>query len=152
MDRGNDWSLLCRVEARLCALPLKSVIETLRPLPIEPVAGTPDFVLGLSIIRGGAVPIVDAGRLLGARGARVARFVMLQVGERRIGLAVAGVDGIRQMAAGSLQELPPLLRSASADAVSAIGTLDSELLMILEAVRIVPDNILAALDAEALAS
>jgi purine-binding chemotaxis protein CheW len=133
-------------------LPLANVIETTRPLPIEPVAGAPDFVLGLAIVRGAAVPIVDAGRLLGGGKSAPARFVMLTVGKRRVGLAVAGVAGIHHVAAMSLEELPPLLRSADAAVVSAIGTLDAELLMILQTVRIVPEELLAALEKEAIAS
>jgi hypothetical protein len=45
-------SLLCRVDTRLCALPLATVLETLRRLSIEPLAGAPAFVLGRSVIRG----------------------------------------------------------------------------------------------------
>ena len=152
MYLGDGWSLLCRVDAWLCALPLEGVVETLRPLPIEPVAGAPDFVLGLSVVRGAAVPIVDVERLLGGRGANPTRFVMLKVGERRVGLAVEGVVGVRQIGATSLEDLPPLLRNAEADVVSTIGTLDSELLVVLQAVRIIPEAFFAAVEGKALAS
>jgi purine-binding chemotaxis protein CheW len=152
MKAGDAWSLLCRVETRLCALPLDNVVETMRPLPIEPVAGAPDFVLGLSVVRGAPVPIVDVERLLGGKSVNPARFVMLKVGERCVGLAVESAVGIRQIGAASLQDLPPLLRNAEADAVSTIGTLDSELLVVLQAVRIVPEAFFAALEGEALAS
>jgi purine-binding chemotaxis protein CheW len=152
MHLSDGWSLLCRVDARLCALPLESVVETTRPLPIEPVVGAPEFVRGLSIVRGVAVPIVDAERLLGGGGSTPTRFVLLHVGERMVGLAVEAVVGVRQIGGASLQELPPLLRSADANVVSTIGTLDSELLVVLQAMRIVPDAFFAAVDAKALAS
>ena len=152
VDLNSGLSLLCRVDTRLCALPLESVIEMTRPLPVEPVAGAPDFVLGLSVVRGSAVPIVDAGRLLSGGRSPLSRFVILRVRERRVGLAVDAVLGVRSLQARSLEELPPLLRSAAADVVEAIGTLDSELLMILRAVRIVPEELLAAIETEALAS
>jgi hypothetical protein len=41
-----------RVGARVCALPLHHVVETMRPLPIDPVVGTPAFISGVSVIRG----------------------------------------------------------------------------------------------------
>ena len=55
-ERGA--SLVCRVAARLCALPVRAVIEIMRPLALEPIAGAPAFVAGLAIIRGepGLVP------------------------------------------------------------------------------------------------
>jgi hypothetical protein len=34
-------SRVCRVARRLCALPVGAVIETLRRLPLEPIAGAP---------------------------------------------------------------------------------------------------------------
>ncbi|HVZ36331.1 MAG TPA: chemotaxis protein CheW, partial [Polyangiaceae bacterium] len=57
--------LVCRVRARLCALPVTQVVETLRPLPAERLAGMPAFVTGVGMIRGEPVPIVDPGLLLG---------------------------------------------------------------------------------------
>jgi purine-binding chemotaxis protein CheW len=152
MESKSGWSLLCRVDARLCALPLESVIETMRPLPVEPVAGAPPFVLGLSIVRGAAAPIVDAERLLGGRASNPGRFVMLKVGGRTVGLAVEAVAGVRQLGTVTLQEMPPLLRSADAEVVETIGTLDTELLLVLQAMRIAPESFFAAIETEALAS
>src|SRR5436853_466591 len=110
MDGG--LSLFCRVNTRLCALPLESIVETTRPLPCEPVAGTPAFVLGLSVIRGVAVPVVDAGQLLSGQRSAPSRFVVLKVGDRRVALAVEAVVGVRSVGALALQDLPPLVRSA----------------------------------------
>lgn len=152
MEVNGGLALLCSVDSRFCALPLESVIQTTRPLTIEPVSGTPPFVLGLSVIRGMAVPVVDAGRLLSGRPSSSSRFVLLRVGERRVALAVEKVLGVRAVDAIALDSLPPLIRNADADAISSIGALDAELLLLLSAVRIVPDDLLASMDARALAS
>jgi purine-binding chemotaxis protein CheW len=61
---GSDLFLLCRIGSSIGALALKDVRETMRPLPIEPLAGTPPFVLGLAIVRGFPTPVIDAARLL----------------------------------------------------------------------------------------
>jgi CheY-like chemotaxis protein len=50
--------------ARACAFPLHHVGETMRPLPIKPLAGTPGFVCGVSVIRGTPTPVVDLKALL----------------------------------------------------------------------------------------
>ena len=150
MDGG--LSLFCRVDARLCALPLESIVETTRPLPCEPVAGTPDFVLGLSVIRGAPVPVVDAGLLVSGRRSSPSRFVVLRVGERRVALAVETVVGVRSTASVRLEDLPPLVRSVDSEMFVAIGALDAELLLVLTAVRIVPEDLLAGMEGEALAS
>lgn len=138
--RGASLSLACRVQTRLIGLPLAQVIETMRPLPTEVVAGAPHFVRGLAMIRGAPVPVVDAARLLGVQDAPSERFVTLAVGLRRVALAVGSVLGVRAVAAESLHRLPPLLQDASADVVSAIGRLDAELLLVLNGARLLPDE------------
>ena len=56
--------LVVMVGARACALPLHHVAETMRPLPIEAVVGTPSFVCGVSVIYGVPTPVVDLKPLL----------------------------------------------------------------------------------------
>lgn len=142
----DDKFLLCRIGSRIGALPLRDVREVMRPLPIEPLTGTPPFVLGLAIVRGSPTPVIDAGRLLGSIGSRApARFVSLRLGERSAALAVDAVLDVRSLATGTVADIPPLLREAGADLVSAIGALDTELLLVLEAARLVPESIWDAL-------
>jgi chemotaxis signal transduction protein len=50
--------LVVMVGTRACAIPLHHVAETLRPLPIQSVAGMPNFVRGVSVIRGTPTPVV----------------------------------------------------------------------------------------------
>ena len=142
VDRIADAWLICRVQTRLCALPLEHVIETLRPLPVEPVAGAPPFVLGLAVIRGTPLPVIDAARLLGADDARTERFVTVMAGNRRVALAVDHVLGVRAVAPQSLHALPPLLHDADTDVIAAIGLLDAELLLVLRSTRLLPEDAL----------
>lgn len=113
----------------------------MRPLPVEAIAGAPGFVLGLAVIRGEAVPVIDVARLLGAEGARPRRFVTVRAARRTIALAVDAVLGVRAIA-----EAPggpaPLVGAVAGEMVSAIGVLDAELLVVLEATRLVPDAVL----------
>jgi purine-binding chemotaxis protein CheW len=144
---GDHRFLLCRIGSRIGALTLKDVREVMRPLPIEPLAGTPPFVLGLAIVRGSPRPVIDAGRLLGPIGlASPARFVSLRLGERTAVLAVDAVLDVRSLAAGTLADIPPLLREAGTDVASAIGALDTELLLVLEAARLVPASLWDAIE------
>jgi len=143
--------LICRVGTRLCGLPLEHVVETMRPLPVEPLAHLPAFVDGLSLIRGCPTPVLDAQRLLGAEGTPQGRgrYVSLRLGARSAALAVDAVVGVRHVDPSQLAELPALLREPRNDLVLALGTLDRELLVILERSRILPESVWQALDAEA---
>jgi purine-binding chemotaxis protein CheW len=121
----------------------------MRPLPIA-LLKAPSFVQGLSIIRGAPTPVVDAGALLGATDApRSTRLVVLQLDGRRVALAVEEVLGVRTIPGASLDELPPLLRDASREVVSAVGALDAELIVVLHASHLIPESVWDTISAEA---
>ncbi len=124
------------------ALPCRHVVETMRPLPYEPLTGVPDLVIGATLLRGRPAPVVDGAALLGVP-ARVParRWIALDVGGRPVALAVAEVLGVHRLPPTSAQALPPLLLTASRAAVNAISVLDGELLVVLETARIVPDEV-----------
>ncbi len=143
MERGDgEPHLLCRVGTHTCALPVHHVVETMRPLPIEPLAGTPRFVLGVSIIRGEPMPVLDGGSLLRDQHQESpTRFVTLKTGGRRIALAVDSVIGVQELATETLDKLPPLLDRADTEVIGAVGAVDSALLLVLRAGRLVPDEV-----------
>ena len=143
---GSDLAVICRVQHRLCALRVADVVETMRPLPIEPLAAMPSFVSGLAVIRGVPVPVIDAATLLGTSdGSTPARFIALRAGGRSVAIAVAEVVGVREINGASLQDLPPLLAEASREMIAAVGTLDAELLVVLQAARLLPESVWEAL-------
>ena len=113
-DRQAETSLVfvVRVGARACAFPLHHVAETMRPLPIVSVAGTPSFVRGVSLIRGLPTPVVDLKSLLdlGESSPNYGRFVSLKLEERRVVIGVDSVVGLKHLDLSQLGELPPLLR------------------------------------------
>jgi purine-binding chemotaxis protein CheW len=138
-------NLLVRVQTRVCAVPLMHVVETMRPLPVESLAGMPTFVRGISIIRGVPTPVVDLGAVLGAQGGAPERLVTLRLGDRQVALSVDGVLGVCDLDQTAIQELPPLLRGASTDVIEAIGMLDEQFLMVLRAGWELPDEVWQAL-------
>jgi len=146
-DAAPTW-LLCRAGTVLCALPTEHVIEIMRMLPVEQIAGAPDYVCGISIVRGAPVPVVDVGLIVGGRRAPFTRLVAIRVATRTVALAVDAVVGIARIALDALGRLPPLLGEAAADTVGDIGARDAELLVFLRAGRLVPEDVLALVDTE----
>ena len=136
--------LLVRAGARLCGLPVGAVTETMRPLPVSPVAGAPGWVRGVTILRGEPVPVVDLAALLGgAPEDAPARFVGVRTGDRQAALSVAAVVGVAELDPDGARTLP-LVRDACAGALSSLRALDGDLLVVLGAARLVPDAASAA--------
>lgn len=137
--------LLVRAGARLCALPIEQVIETMRALPLVPLSGTPPFVAGAAVVRGAAVPVVHLDALLGAAAPRpAARFVLLRCGARTAALAVDGVIGVASLDVDGATA--PLLEAGAGGAVETLGARDGELLVVLRGARVVPEEAWRALE------
>lgn len=137
--------LLCRSRGYACALPLTHVRETMRALPLQPVPDMPPFVLGVSIIRGQVVPVLDLAALLGAAGGAATRYVTLDLGLRQVALAVEEVVGVRSLPASAMADVAPLLHASEAGMVAALGTLDAQLLVVLQASQLVAPALWSAL-------
>jgi purine-binding chemotaxis protein CheW len=129
----------------LCAIPVEHVEETMRPLPVESIAGVPVFVRGLAVVRGVPTPVVDAASLLSGVASHPTRFVTVRTGTRRVVLAVDAVVGIIEIPPDTVDVLPPLIQSYGLDAISAAGVLDADLLLVLRSTRLIPDDVWAAI-------
>jgi purine-binding chemotaxis protein CheW len=152
MDRegqrpARPQALLVRGGDRLCAIPLDHVVETMRPLPTASLDGAPPFVLGVSVVRGEPVPVVDLARALAGDGAGAsARYVLVRAGGRRFALAVSEVSGVVALDPGESRALP-LLADACGAALAEVTTRDEELLLVLRPARLVPPEAWSAIAA-----
>lgn len=136
-------SLVFRAGSVLCALRLDEVLETLRPLAVRPLAGTPAFVRGVTIMRGIPAPVIDVARLLGGEQAEIARFVAVRTERGPVAFATGPVLGIRA-ATPDPEARHATLIGASGALVAGVGTLDAEPVLLLQSMRVVPDQVWAA--------
>jgi purine-binding chemotaxis protein CheW len=133
-------ALVFRAGALLCALPLDEVIETMRPLETRPLAGTPAFMRGISVLRGVPTPVIDVARLLTGTAGDVERYVAVGTERGPVALATGTVLGIRVTAAGPAEAHPALL-GGSHRLVAGVGTFGAEPLLLLQSMRAVPDEV-----------
>jgi purine-binding chemotaxis protein CheW len=148
LQAGGDL-VFFRAGALVVAIAANDVSETMRPLPVDRIAGMPEYVLGLAVVRGRPTPVIDASRVLGARDAGPPRrFIVLRVGARAVALAVEAVLAVAPAARERLESFPSLLGDAGSDLVASIGRRDADLLVVLRGARIVADPVWRALEAE----
>lgn len=144
--------LVCRVGTKLCAFSIEQLIETMRPLPTEPLAHLPDFVSGVAVIRGQPTPVLDARTLLGISSSEApGRYLTLELTSgsgRVVALAVDSILGLRDVPARQLSELPNLLRAPDRDVFGAIAPVEAELLLLLESARLMPDELWRRIERE----
>lgn len=146
---AGDSSLVFRAGPLLCALRLDEVIETMRPLATHPLAGTPAFVTGICIMRGVPTLVIDVARLLGGGGAEVSRFVAVRTERGPVAFATGEIQGVRPVTTGSAGRHEALLGDAPARLIAAVGTIDAAPVLLLQSMRLVPDEVWAAAAAPA---
>jgi purine-binding chemotaxis protein CheW len=136
----SRW-LILRVGERSCALPVAAVVETMRPLPVDVLPGALPAVLGIAVVRGEALPVLDARLVLDvAAAAPPARFVTVRANGRHLALAVDEVVGLAALdeAAGNLA---PLLAPDEPRAVTGVATRAGRPLLLLDALRLLPPDV-----------
>ena len=135
----NNRRILVRARSQLCALPITAVAETLRPLPTTHLAGLPPWVLGMAVIRGHSVPVVDLGRLLGVEGPPdPRRLVLMRSADRPLALSVEAVVGIDDADDAPLDRAAPPMREGI---VESFGVHRQELLAVLSAGHLLPAGV-----------
>jgi purine-binding chemotaxis protein CheW len=141
---AGGTSLVFRAGSLLCALRLDDVIETMRPLPVRALAGTPAFVRGICVMRGVPTPVVDVARLLGGEQVEFSRFVAVRTERGPVAFATGPVLGIRTVATGDATTGHAALLAgtgAASPLVAGIATIGAEPLMLLQSMRVVPDEV-----------
>lgn len=140
--------LLVAAHGRSFALPITSLRETMRPLPIEVLPGAARGVLGVALIRGASVPVVDLAALVAADAGDTprpapTRFVTLKLEGGDVALAVSAVLGVTELEPQALAALPPLVDDARSHFVEALTVRDRRLLVLLNAARLLPEGVVA---------
>ena len=132
-----------RVGGQEYAIGLDRVAEVMRPpATLAEVPRTDGAMLGAAAYRGGLLPLVSLGVLLGHSGAvvaRGARVVVAELGGLRVGLVVDGVTGTLAVPATALDPVPPVLtRGAGEAALEGICRLEGgrRLVGLLSAARL----------------
>ncbi|WP_439630302.1 chemotaxis protein CheW [Gemmata sp.] len=99
--RSGERHLVVRAAHASLALPLCHVRDVLRPLPLTPLPGVPEWVAGVANVRGEVVTVIDlAGFLDLGDDAPRRGLVVAQGGDGCVlGLLVGEVAGIRPVAA-----------------------------------------------------
>jgi chemotaxis signal transduction protein len=150
--------LLIRSSSLLSALPLASVREVVPFLQLQSFAGLPPEVLGLCILRGVAVPVVDLGTLLSGKPTeRCGRLIHLWTGCSSVLLAAEELMGIHSLESSERHALPAWLLNSARSAVESVGQFqptlpavqNPELLLFLKPEKLLPQEVRAAIERSA---
>jgi len=143
-DGQGPLVLLVQAGTRNIAIPLGDIVETLRPLAVDPLQTSLGYLAGVSVVRGEPVPVVDLAALLqpGAKGGQ-GRWVVLKGKPSSVVLSVDRIVGLKRLDRAQMKEVPPLLREFHTDLARAIVLQDAHCTTLIDASRI-PERVPSA--------
>ncbi len=114
---------------------IASVQEIIRATDITPVPGAPSHVRGVINLRGKIIPVVDLRKrflLPAVEASEAQRIIVVELGEKRIGMLVDGVSQVIKVPAGVVEEMPEEATSVDENFIRGVGKLENRLIIILD--------------------
>ena len=121
---GSQINLACfEVQGRAYAIDVAHVREIVRLEEITPLPKAPDLIEGVVELRGGVVPVLDLGRVLGGErceAGNLSRIVVLASDGLVVGLCVEAATDVLALDAAVLEDVPVLASQAGYEVVRAV--------------------------------
>lgn len=140
-----------RIGTKLFGANILNVREILRDPSIDTIDGAPDFVQGISRIRGQVLPIIDLGRMLGvaadSKSGEKIWVLVAQAGKRNVGYVVDSVTPIIRVKTETILPTPDIiLHSMRSKYINGVCETDKGLLVMVDLNRILVDDEVNAVD------
>lgn len=115
---------------------------------VTPIPNSPDYLLGVTNLRGAVVPIMDLRRRFGMESKEFGRTTVVIVvkiegikQDRIVGMVVDGVTEVHSVEKSSIQPAPDFGGDIDAQFVSGLATIDERLLILLDVDKLIDDSV-----------
>lgn len=128
------------------AIGVMQVQEVLRPTEITPVAGSPDFVLGIINLRGNVVTVIDARKRFNLPPKEItddSRIILVEKGAAIVGVLVDRVDQVLNIDNPDIDPTPAVHAEQRSKNVQGVSTRNEALVVIVDLDRLLPEDQLA---------
>lgn len=114
---------------------INSVQEIIRATDITNVPGAPPHVSGVINLRGKIIPVVGLRKRFGLPEIEASderRIVVVELGEKRIGMLVDSVSQVIKLSSNTIEEIPEEATTVDENYIRGVGKLDNRLIIILD--------------------
>lgn len=142
---ASEVSLACfETRGRNYALDVTLVREIVRIQEITPLPSAPELIDGVVELRGGLVPVLDLGRVLGGEKSvetSQSRIVVLDCDRMLIGLCVDSATDVLSVDPSMLEDVPDLATQAGYNVVRAVVRREGEPPVMVLAVEAIMEKV-----------
>jgi purine-binding chemotaxis protein CheW len=139
----SELHVLCRVADADYVLPAADVLQMESFAGATKVPGAATQVAGLVQIRGRVVPVLDLRVLFGFQPIEptiASRVVVMNHGERTIGLLVDSAREVLKIPAADFQPPPPVVAQQTDGMVKAVAQVGPRLLMLIDVTKVIGEE------------
>ena len=115
------------------------------------IANAPDFIKGVTNLRGVIVPIVDLRikfHLESIEYGDLTAVIVVNIGQRVIGIVVDGVSDVMTLNAGQIKPTPEFGGALSTDYLCGLGSLDDRMLILVDIDKLLSSREMALMPEE----
>jgi purine-binding chemotaxis protein CheW len=133
-----------RLADAVYGIDIRAVREIIRMQAITPVPNAPEFIEGVTNLRGKICPVMDLRRRFALDVSRItgdSRIVVLEIDGEDVGMIVDGVAEVLRVPGGRVEE-PPLseVEGVCSDVIEGIANLGERLIVLFDVDRILSDG------------
>lgn len=136
----DDQVVVFTLGADQYAVGISTVKEVVNWMNPRPVPHAPEMVEGVIDLRGDVIPVVDLAKRLKASRAKPseeARIMIMEIGDRPIGLVVDDVIEVLKVAEGKVSPPSPVAQNEKDPIVKGVLKAENRLLILLDAAQLV---------------
>lgn len=136
----SELFVMFRVGDAAYAVPSSAVVQLESFSTATPVPGTQDYVEGLVQVRGTVVPVINLRVRFGlprVESTIDTRVIILQRGERLVGLLADSAREVLKLEPSEFQPPPEVVARQSKGFVRAVANLPSRLVMVIDCDRVI---------------
>ena len=118
---------------------ISTVESTIKMQPITCVPRTPDFVEGVTNLRGKVLPVIDLRKRFGLPAkdlSKESRIIVTNINQTEVGMIVDGVSEVLNLPDGASEPPPSLVSNVDAAFISGIAKIDQRLVILLDLNRV----------------
>ena len=111
---------------------MESIIKT---QAITQLPQTPDYVKGVTNLRGSVLPVIDLRTRFGLEAqefSRQTRIIIVTMGSVKVGMVVDAVSEVLRVSDEFIEPLPPMVSTVNSAFLKGIIRLDTRLIILLE--------------------
>lgn len=131
------------------AIAIKYVVDIINIQPITPIPNVPDFVKGITNLRGKVAPIIDVRTRFGKPQKEYddrTCIIVVKLGDMQVGLVIDQVAAVITLDDAQISPPPAFNQTPEARFVQGIGKAETGVKMILDARMVLDDDMLYSAD------